>query len=209
MLETIDFRLVGTSPLLLHSNQLADPLNWFTRELKRISKKRGKSDEDHFQIAMLEWLGGGYWADQPEQDPNLADVLEQFGRPMLPAENLKACLISGAKILKLGTKLNPSVSTENTLIEFDYPGLGKASALWGDRRFVDRRMVGVQRSMVARTRLKIPYGWEATMKVFYNSAEVDAQQIADALTKAGDLKGIGDYRLESNGNFGRFESEVI
>jgi hypothetical protein len=45
------FRLTSESPLLLHNGQTADPSNRFSKEMKKISGKRGKTDADFEQLS--------------------------------------------------------------------------------------------------------------------------------------------------------------
>jgi hypothetical protein len=57
------FTMRGVSPLLTHSSRLANPLDAVTKEMKRISKKRAKTDADLEYLARLEFLGGLWLQD--------------------------------------------------------------------------------------------------------------------------------------------------
>src|SRR5262249_49765792 len=48
----------GGSPLVMHNERLADPLDPFARDIAKVSKKRNKTEADHLEIARLEFLGG-------------------------------------------------------------------------------------------------------------------------------------------------------
>ena len=56
----ISINLFGTTPLLVHNVQLADPDNTFARKIATITGKRKKTPEDRAVIADLEWMGGLY-----------------------------------------------------------------------------------------------------------------------------------------------------
>ena len=89
-MDIVTIKLTGTAPILLHSDRLSNPLDSLTKEIKTYTGKRKKTDEDHAEIARLEWTGGMYYD-------------EKTG-PYLPARNIKAMLISAAKKTKDGPK---------------------------------------------------------------------------------------------------------
>jgi hypothetical protein len=77
----------GISPLLMHSNQGVNPLHPITKEIKKYTGKRKKTDEDFEIIADLEWESGLYWKDA-------------VGGTFIPAENVEATIRNGAKSIK-------------------------------------------------------------------------------------------------------------
>jgi hypothetical protein len=52
--------LRGTTPLLMHNPRMVDPFFEVNRQIKAITSKRKKTDEDLKQIERLEWYGGLY-----------------------------------------------------------------------------------------------------------------------------------------------------
>jgi len=62
----------------MHNGQLADPSNWYSRAIKAISGKRGKTEADYQEMARLEWMGSLYLAQ---------------GVPCIPGYVLEATLI--------------------------------------------------------------------------------------------------------------------
>jgi hypothetical protein len=60
MLEKYACRITGAAPLILHNVQLADPLNAYAKEMKKISGKRRKTDADLEELARFEWHGSLY-----------------------------------------------------------------------------------------------------------------------------------------------------
>ena len=50
-METLKIRLIGETPLMIHNNRLANPLNEYSRELKKLTKKRDKTDADVMEIS--------------------------------------------------------------------------------------------------------------------------------------------------------------
>ncbi len=46
--------------------------------------------------------------------------------------------------------------------------------------------------------------WEATLTIRFNGASTSAEQILNLLVLAGEFVGVGEYRVERGGNYGRF-----
>ena len=57
-MNTLQLTIKGVSPLLLHNGQTANPLNKYARQLKAVSGKRNKTDEDFEAMAKIEFLAG-------------------------------------------------------------------------------------------------------------------------------------------------------
>ena len=53
-METLNVRITGTSPLMMHSDKFANPLLPETKAHKALTAKRKKTDEDHEAIAKSE-----------------------------------------------------------------------------------------------------------------------------------------------------------
>ena len=87
--ETLNVRIVGTAPLLMHSDKFANPLHPATKAHKALTGKRKKTDDDHEAIAKSEFLGGCYH-----------DATAGF---FVPGQNFDASFLAGAKLQKLGT----------------------------------------------------------------------------------------------------------
>lgn len=138
-MKTISFRLTSVSPLLMHNAQLADPLNKFARELKRILSKRKKTDADHEEVARLEFLGGFYAA--------------QFGNELhaaIPGTMVEATLVNAAKTLKMGRQARSGIIVRNDS-KLIYKGPADPNELYRTG-FVLRVPARVGTSRVMRTR---------------------------------------------------------
>lgn len=180
---------VGTAPLLMHNAQLSDPLATVTKELKKVSSKRTKTEEDQEMMARIEFEGGLY-------------IDNELG-PYIPAANLHRCLVEGAKLNKLGRHVERGVIVEGMELPLAYVGPRTTEGLWTDKSFVARHSVGVTTSRVMRTRPKFSkWALEATLEV--DGGQLDLAQISDIAIKAGLMVGLGDYRP----SHGRFAAEV-
>jgi len=58
--QQIKFKLTGIRDLLQHNERMANPMNEIAKELKVITGKRKKSDEDYEAMAQVEFKGGLY-----------------------------------------------------------------------------------------------------------------------------------------------------
>ncbi|NYT67983.1 hypothetical protein C7440_1071 [Pusillimonas noertemannii] len=184
-MELLTLRITGTSPLMMHSDKLANPLNPATKAHKELTGKRKKTDDDHLAIARSEFIAGAYWDD-----------VTGF---YVPGQNFDATFWTGAKLQKLGVhwKRGCLVMTDKAKLLFDGPKTPEK--LWEDLRFVDCRGVKVGQSKVMRYRPIFPE-WEASLEVAVNTDVIDVAEVKKAIDDAGALIGVCEYRPR----FGRF-----
>lgn len=185
-MEIMKLRIVGTSPLMMHADTLANPLNPITKAHKELTSKRKKTDEDHEAIAKSEFIAGAYW----DKDMGF----------YVPGANFDATFWSGAKLSKLGVhwKRGAMVVTDKAKVLFDGPSTPEK--LWKDFRFVDCRGVKVGQSKVMRYR-PIFLEWAVSLDVAVNPDVLNINEAKKAIEDAGKLIGVCEYRPR----FGRFE----
>lgn len=189
-MKTRVYRCVGIFPILLHNGQTADPLNKFSKQLKVISSKRKKTDEDHHEMARIEWHAGLY--------------VNADGRLILPSDFLEATIINGAKKKKNGTKFRSAVFVTEDC-ELVIPKKYKtAEELWNYEEFRDSRGVRVGQAKVIRTR-PIFREWSVDVPVTYDPNQVNEAEIDSAMEDAGSMVGFGDFRPK----YGRFDVTVL
>jgi hypothetical protein len=178
------FRITGVSPLVMRNGQTANPLNRFAKGIKQISGKRNKTDADHEELGRLEWLGSLYLKD---------------GEPCLPGELLEACIIRAASSKKRGKQAKAGILCLGAS-SLEYEGPRDPLELWRVEEFRLQAGVKVGSSRVIRTR-PIFREWAADIEVRFNPLLLNASEICEFLTSAGEVEGIGDWRPR----FGRFE----
>ncbi len=184
MIEKVRFHVAGVVPMLMHNGQLANPLNKWSKEMKKVSSKRKKTDEDYERMAYLEFMGGLY--------------LDEDLSPCVPGEVLTACIIEGAKKQKRGTAFKPAVFVQGNY-PLIYKGPRDPESLWKQEEFRDIRGVRVGQAKVMRTRPRFKT-WELKFEVDYNPKLVNKEEIEEAVVAAGQQCGIGDHIPQ----FGRF-----
>jgi hypothetical protein len=175
----------GTSPLLMHNARLVDPLDTVVKQIRQVSGKRKKTDDDHAEIAHLEWLGAMYF--QPDVGP------------YIPAPNLQKCLVEGARLSKDGKKIERGVFIETMTVPVQYTGPRELKELFNDRRFVHRAPVKVGMSRVMRTR-PVFAQWTLQATGMFDSTVIDLADLRNAAQVAGSMIGLGDNRP----TYGRF-----
>lgn len=193
-MEKMKIKLTGTSALLMHSDRLANPLDPLKKEMSTYTSKRKKTDEDHETIARLEWQASMYHA-------------EETG-PYLPGRMLKACLIGSAKKTKEGPKVKTGLIVMTDKAALEYTGPRDKEKMWKTGKYMDNRSVVVQRSRVMRCRPVFPE-WSASFEIIFDPAIIDKTDILRIASTAGLVVGVGDYRPENGGDFGRFQAEEV
>lgn len=188
-MEIIKVRLVGTRPMLMHSDVYADPLNPMTKAHKALTGKRKKTDDDHEAIAKSEWRGGLYFD-------------EEIG-PYIPGVNIEGVIRDGGKLSKLGTQIKRSTEVMDEKCRLEYDGPRTVKGLW-DGGFYDARSVKVPGGRIIRYR-PIFHRWHLECEIAFNPEAIDRHQVIKCLEDGGQYLGLGDYRPK----FGRFEVEVI
>ena len=189
---TIRIECKGVSPLLMHSDRASDPLSRDAQWLSEITGKRKKTETDIIELARREFHCSLY--------------LDTADRPTIPIDNVHSCLYAAAKRRKEGPLFSGSFTVSS--VKFDYDGPDEPDALWEQQdTFVDRRSVKVGTSRVIRTRAIFPV-WSLTVEAEHDPDVADLFNIKLWAEIAGTRIGLGDYRPQRGGLFGRFEAEV-
>ena len=207
-MKTINIKLNGISPMLMHSDRASDPLSTDAQWLSEIAKKRQKSEDDIMELARREWHCSMY---------------RSGGRPVMPIDNLHACIYAAAKRRKEGPVFAGNTIVEKcSLLVLDAPeGDWNFETLWeisqdpeDERSWVDRRSVRVGTSRVQRTRA-VFRAWAVEATVLFEDSPVTGKASVDIghlevwLKIAGANIGLGDFRPQKGGVFGRFEHEFM
>lgn len=193
-METLKVRLTGDSPLLMHSARGANPLDAGVKAHKMLTIKRKKLDQDHDAIARSEWEIALYY------DPELG--------PYLPSTNVRSAIVEGGRLNKLGAAVQRGTLIADEKLKLLYKGPRTPDELWA-KQFVDARSVVVGTSRLMRYRPAFPRGWSLEVEIYHDPSVIDAGQLTQCLENAGRLIGLGDFRPNRGGPFGRFTSEVV
>lgn len=191
-MATIKFKVTGKSPLMLNNPQTVNPLNEYTKQLKPLTSKRQKTDEDHEGISRIKFLGSLY--------------LSKDGKYILPTQMFVQSIISAAKERKLGSKVERSfmASEMDVLLEFKDKNK-KPNQLFELGIYTDVRDAGIMKSRITATRPIFPE-WSTEIEFWYDETQLDEVDLISLFEVAGLRYGVGTFR---KGMFGRYEVEKI
>lgn len=181
--------------MVMHNGLLADPMYPYTLAIKKITSKGSKklTEHDYAERDRLEWEGGLYWS-------------EEIGGFALPSDNLERCIQEGAKKNRLGKDFAAAVFVQETEVEVKHRLTGKTKErIYAEPTYTIRKGVKVQLARIIRIRPLVPTGWNMEFTVEFDESIVNKQAVTTALTEAGSLVGLGDWRPK----FGRFSVEVL
>lgn len=182
---------IAGARLMMHNEQLANPFSPYTIELAKLTRKRGKTVEDHLAIAEVEFQGGLYF--------------DAKAGPYMPARCLNKMLVMGARRRKLGKTFEQMVLVQDEVNPVQYEGPRERKALWsaidenGERLYADQRLVGVNAARTLRTR-PLFRDWSITFRVRVVDGAVDVSDFEAALDAAQTI-GLGDGRPMYGGQF--------
>ena len=179
--RTVEVKIKGLSPVILHRWSDKAREEMLNKQMKKTTPKEAKDPREQYEESV-------YKTDD--------------GVPGFPADGFKKAMVRGAKALKLVMKdmkgaifvLGKYSSKEDReLVPLD----GELSMREDTVRLQDGTADIRFRGQVAN--------WEATLQISYNAGVVSFDQIVNMLQAAGFGVGIGDWRPEKDGMFGRFE----
>jgi hypothetical protein len=191
-MKTIAVTLSGVTPLMMHNDQLANPMNEYAKQLKEYTSKRQKTDEDYEAIAQIEFLGGIYYSDQ--------------SGIYIPGRNVRKCIENGATLMKKGTAVKRGVFVVEAELPLTYSGPRTPKDLYRTKAFVDTRTAGNNKARIVRTRPIFAPPWSLTATLMVDPSQINDSDLRQCIDMAGKLCGLGDYRpYPSGGTFGIFQ----
>lgn len=189
-MELLKLKIVGTSPLMMHSDRLANPLLPESKAHKSLTGKRKKVDEDHLAIAKSEFIAGCYWhADE---------------RFFIPGPNLDASFLAGAKLQKLGVHWKRGALVLENRVKLLHSGPTTPDSLWESPENVDCRGVRVGTAKIMRYR-PLFLAWAAELTISLNTDVLNLEEAKKAIEDAGSLIGTCEFRPR----FGRFAVSYV
>jgi len=180
----------GTSPLVMHNVQLADPMFSITKAISAITDKGSNmSDDDRLEVARLEFHGGLYMGR---------------GGPVMPSPNILRTIANAAKVRRLGKDVERSMLP--TALEYPviYKGPRDAVGLWENETFRFSTQVRIGRGVVTRMRPRFP-DWQVVSEWELMTDILNASDFISLVEAAGIIEGMGDARRIG---YGRFTAEV-
>ena len=192
-MKVIEFTIKGMTPILMNSNVGVNPLHPLTKQMKILTAKRKRTEEDDEEILHLKWLLGLYW------DDNIG--------LMIPSVNLEKMFRDAAKSVRKGTiaKQQSAITVKPDYVPLIVPVETPKTKedLWHDsnNKYADVRIGKMPKTggsvLLCRPRFD---NWGLNFKISYNETKFDRQEVIDLITLAGTEIGLCDWR----GRYGMF-----
>lgn len=183
----VRLELSGTTPLLMHNERLADPDDEYAKQIKELTDKgKNQTVADKELVSKLEWFGGLYTNGTKE--------------PILPTKAIIKCLRETATVTKDGKRIARGLSPMSLHSDLIYDGPKDLAKLYEKREFRDRRMVGIGRRRIPRTRPFFPQ-WAAAFEFMMLPDVINLDRLKSIAELAGQATGLGDARILGYGRF--------
>ena len=183
----------GTQPLIQHNGAAGlDNRSPAKIEMAHITSKKGsnRTEADDARLRELETQVSLY--------------LDRKGRPTIPAAAIRSNIETGARKLKQGPQVREGLVVESVdEFQYDRDKLGTTVEKLGKTAQFTVPVV-VSRARILRTRA-IFDEWGIVFTIDVDDELVDQEQLANWLDIAGRRIGIGDWRPEKSGHYGRFK----
>lgn len=172
-IETVQFLLVGDSPLIVHAWSEKAKKMMLDKQMKKATKAKEAKD--------------------PEADYEACFYRTPTGAYGFPTIGLKAAMVGACRFVDM------KMTEARGAFHID----GEMLTVEGEPRpREDMVRVGMGTADI-RYRPEFPE-WKIIAPIKFNAAVISAEQIANLLNTAGFAIGIGEWRPERNGQFGRF-----
>lgn len=186
----------GITPIIMHNADASfDRRSPQKLEIAQLTAKRGnnKTIADEERIAELEC--------------QLAIWYNSEGNPTIPIEAIRSCIESAARKRKQGPLVRGGMLVIHSDLVYDTDKYGTTVADLGIKTQF-RKTVVVQRSRIMRTRAKFD-DWSCVFTLDVDPDMIDDNLIRDWIQLGGRQIGLGDWRPDKSGIYGRFVMEKI
>jgi hypothetical protein len=179
--ESVQIKIKGLSPLIMHRWSEKARKEMLDKQMKKTVKKEAKSPEEQYESSV-------YKLDD--------------GRIGFPADAFKKAMIRGAKQIGLVmTDARTSFFVHGEYCTRDDRELVPLTGEVAPREDMVR-LNGATADIRFRGQV---LDWSATLHISYNASITSFDQVVNMLHAAGYGVGVGEWRPEKDGTFGRFE----
>lgn len=211
--ETAQITLVGDTPLIVHAWSEKAKKEMLDAQQKEKKDKKAKEKRDPF----AEFVNALYWLTPKPEEPT-QEAFEQavaagakFGFPIAAIKQaaLAACYRAGIIPNQAGMKsvfflnavsgVNPMTGSELAEIETDEPPRFREDMV---------KIGGIQKVADLRYRPEFR-NWKIRLKIsLIDVGTFDMQSVINAINMGGFMNGIGEWRMDRDGDFGRYHVEI-
>jgi len=197
-LKRYKVEVTGIRPMLLRNGRTADPLDPYAQQIKKITQKKSKTDDDYRDLGELEFMSGLYWSD----DIGL----------YMPADNLQRMFLDGAKKIKRGRDTSAAMIDEEFGAQIITDGHMDLEKLKANPRFRHRGPARIRGSTTIRVRPMVPTGWKMAFHILLDETLMNFETMEEILHICSSRIGMGDWRPGAPkvpGTFGKFIVDSI
>lgn len=189
----LEFALTGVSPILFHNGAAGlDTGSPLSREIAALAAKKAgdRTDVDDRRLRELECRRSFY--------------LDDDGMPTLPEAALRTVIEGSARKRKQGPLVRGGLMIERVAFRYDVERYGETlDELVKTALFTAPVVVNNKRILRTRPKFECPWSVEGVADV--DEELVDAEKLTAWLAVGGRRIGLGDWRPEKSGVFGRFD----
>ena len=200
-LKRVNIKIVGDSPLIIHA--------WSDKAKKMMldtQTKRTKTTSREIRNPYDEFINSLYWlTEKPESTPEAFEKAVKNGAKWgFPVGGVKQCANSAA--YRLGWVANQMALRGAYFLQTEHGNMFEIKGSIPELR-EDMVRIGMG-SADLRYRAEFK-NWYAEMTVLYNaSGALTFEQILNCINAGGFCTGLGEWRPEKDGDFGRFHIET-
>lgn len=189
-MEMVKLRLSSISPLMMHADILANPLEKVTQEHKEVSTKTKKTEAEHLWLAKSEFIHGAYWTAE-----------DGF---FIPGINFDRTFQNAAKAQRLGTKWVSGTMVVEERVKLLHDAANTPEELWLEKKNRDVRGVWVGGKKIMRYR-PIFLRWACELTLSVDEEVINPKAAIKIVERAGKQVGVCELRPR----FGRFEAKHV
>jgi len=180
--KIVTFTITGRSPLLQNN-----PANFIGNSVdEELGSKKKYNDEEEARLRLY---------------------LDADGAFCHPCESFTKAMVKAVAGKKFGKMFATSAIRGAVFIVEPFALILDKDGKNAKTYAIDRRSVVIGKARVLRCRPMWP-SWRMEVPLEIDTAILRPEQVEEALNLAGRIIGIGDYRPEKGGGFGRFTAEI-
>lgn len=146
----------------------------------------------------------------PDEEAEIGSYRNALGELVMPARAVNRCIFEAGKQFPDPQRARSNMSRR--LAGAIYPSMSEWAALLRDGDPITEYEVDVQRVVITgavmRARARIDLPWQLEASIVFDPDAIEPEQILLIASTGGRFIGIGDFRPEKSGPFGRFEVET-
>jgi hypothetical protein len=187
LIQTVNIEIIGDSPLIMHAWSQKARMAMEDKQQRKAAKGRDA------KVPWDDFVGALYWLDGAPEKPTEADV--ENGRFGMPSVAFKSAAVDACTSVAAMTKVaaRQSFHVDGEFVEI----IGGPPSMRTDMARVGQGTADI--------RYRPEFNpWSAVLTVKVNVSAISIAQVVGLFDLAGFAVGIGDWRPQRNGPYGRF-----